>query len=120
MRKVVARGAAMLLLMGCATSTVGADVGGCSTDDIVKMKKGGLTASEIRELCSDDSSEPDGIPRQFPRGGSVPRPGPGQAAPAIARICTTTWGMCPMQVPVPIGSSCTCFNAYGQFPGIAR
>lgn len=40
--------------------------------------------------------------------------------PAIATRCVTQMGACPMMVAIPVGSSCTCTNAYGVFPGLAQ
>lgn len=40
--------------------------------------------------------------------------------PPVATRCVTQAGWCPMMVAIPVGSSCTCTNAYGVFPGLAQ
>ena len=42
------------------------------------------------------------------------------AAPATASICDTRNGICPMMVPIPVGSSCFCSTRMGPIAGIAR
>jgi hypothetical protein len=118
MRAICLFSLVLLLVLGASGQAIYADVGSCSTEDIVKMKKGGLSATEIRELCSDGSNSEEQLSAKPPRRGNFPRPDPGQRAPA--RVCATAWGICQMQVEIPVGSSCTCFNAYGQFSGVAR
>jgi hypothetical protein len=111
--------AAVLLAIMSASQSGFADLGKCSTEQVVKLKKGGLSTSDIRELCSEESDDDEDSPSARARRRSVPQQNSSQRS-STARQCTTTWGMCPMQVPIPSGSACTCFNNYGQFPGIAR
>jgi hypothetical protein len=41
-------------------------------------------------------------------------------APAVAKVCATPLGVCPMMVAVPQGSSCGCSTPRGAIGGIAR
>jgi len=43
-----------------------------------------------------------------------------ESQPAIASVCATQFGPCPMMVALPVGSSCTCSGQFGTFPGIAQ
>jgi len=46
---------------------------------------------------------------------------PTQASqPAVAGVCVTEFGTCPMMVQIPVGSSCTCSGQFGVFPGLAQ
>lgn len=51
---------------------------------------------------------------------AVPEKMPVSQQPLIATRCITQSGACPMMVAIPVGSSCTCTNAYGVFPGLAQ
>jgi hypothetical protein len=71
------------------------------------------------------------IPVQYPNPyyqyrppqGYYPPPGyPVQPPPQRATICLTSAGQCvlPLTVAIAVGSSCTCYSAYGALFGVAR
>ncbi|NCN23104.1 MAG: hypothetical protein COZ77_00465 [Gallionellales bacterium CG_4_8_14_3_um_filter_54_18] len=70
---------------------------------------GGLTDTQNPTPEPDPALEPVVTP---------PLPQPEQ--PAIARVCMTQYGTCPMMVALPVGSACTCSGEYGVFPGLAQ
>jgi hypothetical protein len=38
----------------------------------------------------------------------------------IGSICVTPYLQCPLTVPIPVGSPCTCMTPQGPAPGIAN
>jgi hypothetical protein len=40
--------------------------------------------------------------------------------PAVATMCVTAYGNCPMVQAIPVGSACTCYTVWGPIAGIAR
>ncbi len=49
-----------------------------------------------------------------------PVPSPSAPSSAIARVCATPHGACPMMVPIRVGSVCYCATPYGSVPGYSR
>jgi hypothetical protein len=53
------------------------------------------------------------------RFGQQPPPG-GRFGQQPAIECLSSGGPCPMRIPIPIGTPCTCTTPYGLWPGISR
>lgn len=94
---------------GKATGDNGCYFGRCPGDE-------DKPTSSSRRTSSRSSSRDDDAPAT-----RTARPQPVQPQmPALASVCYATSGPCPMAVALPQGSSCVCYTAYGQFPGVAR
>ena len=59
-------------------------------------------------------------PENSNRRPSQQRHRPTMPQPQMATQCITNWGACFMNVPIPVGASCTCFTPRGAIPGMAR
>jgi len=85
-----------------------------------RRKAGSVTPDESTSEAESPRPRLPGIDREEPQ----QQPGPDRtevAFPAIARICALGPGQfCPLVVPMPRGSSCTCYGPFGAFPGVAQ
>jgi hypothetical protein len=108
----------------------------CTAAEKLELLRAGASPEEIKKLCEDESSRPDQRvtpPQDIPPSPTrelTPQVGPipdiqvqqraWQAPPPVATTCYTNWGGCPMVQPVPPGSICYCYTAFGVLPGQAQ
>jgi hypothetical protein len=74
-----------------------------------------------RDAMGKEPPAPGPTPPPAPVMGRIPSTAPLPSSPyLVARSCATSYGSCPMMVPISVGSVCYCVSPYGSIPGYGR
>lgn len=99
-----------------------------TVDGIKQARKQSAQSNDPADASGDQAPASNGKRQAHHAESSQPpvlamnRPSPAFYRPAIAiaKVCATPFGMCPMMVAIPQGSSCGCATPRGMVGGIAR